>query len=131
MANPTPLSISSPYGRKTMGDLRRFCCFAVGLTKDDPLSADENAVLNGTINDAVNNWRLDCKGLRGFAEGYQDITWIDGDDSVALNEEYAELRGRYIFRLNADGTPGDKVPLVDEEDRLTSFTGGQSTFENL
>lgn len=130
MANPTPLSVTSPYARKTLGDIRRFCCEAVGLKKDE-LSADENSVLNGIINDAVNNWRLACKGLRGFAEAQADFTWISGDDSVALDDEYAELRGRFIYKLTSASEPADKIPIVDEGDYYDSFTGEQSTFENL
>ena len=120
MAEPTLHDPSTTVGRWTLTELRDYAMFLVGGVWAD-LDSTEQSILDKLINEAHNLHRHTTRYTKRWAEDETTLTWVDGDDFIALPANFGELIGRHIWRVNSDGQPTAQIEVIPEETWLDGF----------
>ena len=94
--------------------------FLIGGVWDD-LDSTEQAILDKLINESHNLYRHVTRNTKRWAEDSQTLTWVDGDDSIAMPTNFGELIGRHIWIVNSSGEPTQQVEVIPEETWMDGF----------
>lgn len=120
MADPTLHDPATTVGRWTLTELRNYAMFLVGGVFAD-LDSTESAILDKLINEAHNLRRHATRETKRWAEDNATLTWVAGDDSIALPSNFGELVGRHIWIVNSTGDPTQVVEVIPEANFLDGF----------
>ena len=120
MAEPTLHDPSTTVGRWTLTELRDYAMFLVGGVWAD-LDSTEQSILDKLINEAHNLYRHVTRNTKRWAEDETTLTWLDGEDYIALPTNFGELIGRHVWIVNSDGKPSSRVEVIPEETWLDGF----------
>lgn len=120
MADPTLREHDDTYDRWTLQNIRDYAMFAAGGEWSD-LNSTEQGLLDKLINAAHASNRRLVKGAHRYAEDDVILTWIDGDDSIAIPATVGEIVGQHIWICDSDGFPLDKIEILREEVFLDGF----------
>jgi hypothetical protein len=85
------------------------------------LDTTEQSILDKLINEAHNLHRHVTRHTKRWAEDEAILTWVSGDDNIAIPTNFGELIGRHIWIVNADGEPTAQIEVISEETWLDGF----------
>jgi hypothetical protein len=121
VANPTLLTHTTTYARKTAADIQRYVARLAGVDASQ-FTADEDTLFWDLLNDELNEWRI--VATKRFSEQTFTVTWDGVDSSVALPADFAESVTNHLWETDADGNKKGQVFLKSEADHQDGFVEG-------